>query len=310
MDRGPIFIGGLAGSGKTLMRLMLSSHPNIAMSRRTYMWTRFYNRYGDLSRPDHFERCLTAMLAHKSIQVLKPDPERIRREFWQGPATYARLFALFHTHYAEQMGKPRWGDQLGLVERFAGPIFAAFPAAKMIHMIRDPRDGYEISTTRSRHRPGKVGWATARWLYSASLMKRNQRQYPDRYKVVRYETLVSQPEETLREVCAFLDEEFMPAMLTLENAIRFGDEEDHHPDGLPESHATVTTPDKGASNVMSKREIAFTQRYAGRDMLALGYPLEPTPLSLRDRAWFYLVDWPANWAGMVAWHTLEARQLA
>ena len=107
MKRGPIFIGGLDRSGKTLLRLSLSAHPNLALTRRTYLWPRFFNRYGDLSRGDNFERCLRAMLQRKPIQVLQPDAERIRREFWQGEASYARLFALLHQHYAERQGKPR-----------------------------------------------------------------------------------------------------------------------------------------------------------------------------------------------------------
>src|SRR6266487_860601 len=215
IDRGPIFVGGLDRSGKSLMRLSLSAHPNFAMSRRTYMWTRFYDRYGDLSQPDHFDPCQTAMLRHKPMWVLKPDPDRIRREFQQGEPTYARLFALFHQHYAEQLGRPRWGDQLALVERYADVIFAAYPNAKMIHMIRDPRDRYEASIRPSQRRRGQVGGATARWLDSVGLATRNQQRYPDRYKIVRYETLISRREETLREVCAFLNEAFEPSMLTL-----------------------------------------------------------------------------------------------
>ena len=134
---GPILLAGVAHSGKTLLRLALSSHPRLAFSRRTYMWTRFYNRYGDLREPRNFERCLAAMLAHKPTRALDPDPNRIRREFRQGEPTYARLFALFHEHYAERLGRSRWGDQLGFVERYADLIFAAYPDARMIHMVRD-----------------------------------------------------------------------------------------------------------------------------------------------------------------------------
>jgi hypothetical protein len=61
--KSPIFIGGLDNSGKTHLRLALSSHPEIAMTRRSYMWTRIYNRYGDLRQPENFERCLNALLS-------------------------------------------------------------------------------------------------------------------------------------------------------------------------------------------------------------------------------------------------------
>ena len=78
MSNGPIFIGGLSFSGKTQLRLLLGTHPNIVITRRTRMWTRFYGRFGDLSRPENFERCLEAMLRNKHICALNPDPARIR----------------------------------------------------------------------------------------------------------------------------------------------------------------------------------------------------------------------------------------
>lgn len=301
MEPGPIFIGGLAYSGKTMLRLRLSAHPNIVLTRRAYMWPRFYGRYGDLGQSDNLERCLTAMLEHKDIQTLEPDPDRIRREFRQGPPTYARLFALFQAHYAQRVGKPRWGEQLGFIEQYADPIFAAFPAAKMIHMVRDPRDRYEISATRCRQRPGKVGWDTARWLYSVSLAIRNQRRYPGRYKIVRYETLVSRPEETLREICSFLDEDFVPGMVPVAGAIKFGE----RPDSGTEGGTDKAVSDDGSPGMMSKRELAFTQTVAKQAMRTWGYVVEPTPLSLRERLLFYFVDWPINWTGVMAWRVLK-----
>ncbi|MDI9547716.1 MAG: sulfotransferase, partial [Chloroflexota bacterium] len=116
MERGPIFIGGTGRSGKTWMRFMLSSHPNICLSRRANLWTDHDGRYGDLARVANLERCLDTLLRSKHIQFLNPDADRIRREFRHGPATYARLFALLHEHYAEQQGKPRWGDQTEMIE--------------------------------------------------------------------------------------------------------------------------------------------------------------------------------------------------
>jgi hypothetical protein len=305
MDAGPIFIGGLAYSGKTPLRLMLSSHPNLVLTRRTRMWTRFYNRYGDLGQSDNFDRCLAAMLQHKPVQALEPDPDRIRREFWQGPPTYARLFALFHEHHAERLGKGRWGDQLGLVERYADPIFSAYPAAKMIHMIRDPRHRYEASMTRSRHRRGKVGWATAGWLHSVGLALRNEQRYPNRYKIVRYETLVYQPEETLGEILAFLGEELVPAATMGEEITRYVEEKGREAAKGPGWDRAVAESGNGSPKAMSKREVAFTQMYARRELHAFDYPLESIHFSARDRLLFFFVDWPVNWAGLVAWHTLK-----
>ncbi len=298
MDHGPIIIGGPDRCGKTLLRSMLVSHPNIAIPAvGSNYWTFFYGQFGDLAKAENFERCLAAMLRYKHALFLKPDPERIRREFGQGQPTYARLFALFHEHYAEREGKPRWGDQTGLIERYADPIFAAYPAARMIHLIRDPRDRYEASLALWPKGKMRAGGATARWLYSARLAHRNQRRYPNRYMIVRYETLVQQPEQTLREVCAFIGETFVPAMLTLEGAMRFGDEDDEPGD---RAAAARICP------AISRREVAFVQACAGRAMADYGYQPVPVRLSLGERLLLYLVDWPTNLARIVAWRTLDS----
>lgn len=299
MGAGPIFIGGLSFSGKTPLRLMLSSHPNLSMTRRTKMWPRYYGRYGDLGRPERLERCLADMLRSKHIQALDPDVERIRREFRQGEPTYGRLFALFHEHFAARAGKARWGDQLGFVESYVDPIFAAYPEARLIHMIRDPRERYAESVPPDRRRRGKLGWDTARWLHSVGLAARGRRKYPGRYNVVCYERLAAQPEATLREICAFLGEAYTPAMLTMEGAMRFGDEVDSAP------HMA-----EGTEPPISAGDVAFTQLHARRALRDFGYALAPPRLTLGQGLRYCAVEWPANLAGMIAWRTLEATPLA
>lgn len=285
--------------------------PNIAIPDvGSNLWTYFYGQYGDLSRPANFERCLAAMLRYKHARVLEPDPERIRREFWQGEPSYARLFALFHQHYAERLGRPRWGDQTGLVERYADVVLAAYPTAKMIHMIRDPRDRYAASLDLWPNGKGRVGGATARWLYSAKLAVRNQQRYPAHYKIVRYETLVCHPEPTLREICTFLDEAYTPAMLTMEGAARYREKGAARFEGISRENPISTAFIGRYRAVVPKREIAFMQAHAGRAMTEFGYQLEPFELSLRDWLLFGVVDWPANLVRMLAWRTVEAIQHA
>ena len=295
-DDGPIFIGGLSFSGKTPLRLMLSSHSNIALSRRTYMWQRFYGRFGELARVENFERCLQAMLARSAIQTLMPDEERIRDEFWQGLPTYGRLFALFHEHFAESAGKRRWGAQIGLIENYAVVIFTDYPDARMLHMVRDPRTRQQQASDKHRQRTGKTGWETAKWLHSAGLAQRNEARYPDRYLVVSSESLLADRQPTLARVCDFLGESYEPAMLTMETAIRFGDDR-------PVSAAEMAA--RPPSRPIPQRDLAFTQAYAGRHIVHFGYDLLPVRLSLREQFLFNVLDRPANLASMFAWRTLQ-----
>lgn len=298
MENGPIFIGGLDQSGKTPLRRMLSAHPELLLTRRTYMWSRFYKRFGALSNPSNLERCLTEMLAQKAIQELHPNPEQIRREFLQGQQTYERLFELFYRQNLERTGKRRWGDQLGFVERFAEVIFSAFPKAKMIHMIRDPRDSSTARVNKKHQGRGKSGLLTARWMFSAQLAQHNSRRYHKQYLIVRYEDLMQDTENMLRIVCGFLNEDYLPAMLeVLNNEQNVGEDEqiEKHQD-----HPRI-----GMSAM--KTQITFTQLFAGRDLINFGYTIQPVALSTRERIKFSVVDLPINLAGMMYWRLVEAR---
>lgn len=270
---GPVFIGGASRSGKTLMRWLLSSHSRLAVSRRADMWPRFYARYGDLARPENLELCLQAMCARPQVMTQITDLEGIRSAFVRGAPTYGRLFALVQEQFAAQRSKARWGDQSGPIELFAAPVVAAYPEVKILHLIRDPRDRHEAVAARDGSlRPRAVGQSTASWLRSARLAQRNTRRWPDSYRVVRYETLVSRPEETMQEVCAFLGEDFEPAMLRLEAARRY-DHERASDGGSP-----ISTDYVGRfRGRISLADLFFIQSVAGRQMSDFGFALAPLP---------------------------------
>jgi len=309
MERGPIFIGGLDRCGKTMLRAFLVSHPHISIPAiGSNMWTYFYGKYGALDQPEHFEKCLTALLRYKHVRFLKPDPLRIRCEFQQGPATYARLFALIQQHHAERMGKPRWGDQSGLIERYADLILRAYPDARMIHMMRDPRDRYEASLTRWTEGKARAGGATARWLYSARLARRNAAHYPDRYLIVRYEELVSSPDETLRKVCSFLHEDFDSAMLTLCGADGYRAKLLQNARAVGAASLINTAYIGRFRNHVAPGEIAFIQTFAAAEMRAFGYTPDPLLLSPAEHLRFWLIDRPLNLVRFMAWYGVELAQ--
>lgn len=298
VDAGPIFIGGLSGSGKTQLRMALGAHPDISLTRRTRMWDRFYGRFGDLRDPANLDRCLATMLRDPGVQRLAPDERRVRRELADGPPTYARLFALMHQHHAERAGKRRWGDQLGFIERFADPIFAAFPSARMVHMVRDPRHRPSTGGGRRHALAAKLGWETAMWLRSVELATRNQRRYPGGYLVVRYEVLSDRPVGTAAAICSFIGERFSPSMADAVRGLRFDTGE---PGGPPPGDAVTA---------LSPADATFLDRYAGRELARFGYPRTRPALTGRDRVAFGLATWPLNRAAMAAWRAFGPRATA
>lgn len=236
------------------------------------MWPRFYARYGDLDQPDNLERCLQAMLARPQVAALVTDPLRIRADL-RGSPTYGRLFALVEEQYAARCGKPRWGDQSGRIDRLAEPVITAYPDARILHLIRDPRDRHEAVAARSGPcRPPAAARSAASWLRSARLARRNTAKWPDSYRIVRFETLVSRPEETMREVCAFIGERYEPAMVRLDAARRYDPE--RGADGCPISTGYVGRH-RGR---IGPADLLLIQSVAGRAMADLGFALDPMPL--------------------------------
>ncbi len=299
----PVFIAGPDRSGTTLMYALLASHPNISMVRRTNMWRYFYQRYGSLANNGNFERCLKDMISYKRMGVLEPDPERIRKEFWQGEPTYGRLFALMHSHHAQEIGKPRWGDKSLHTEHYTQQLFKEFPKAKVIHMTRDPRDRYASVKKRHGRTLNRVGASIGRWLYSMKAARRNIQRYPGKYMIVNYEQLASQPETTLTKVFNFIGEDYTPQALSMSGAA------DYRDSGGNSSFekikpGTISTSSIGRyRSVISPGELTYIQVFAGSEMKRLGYELEPMQSTLQDQLAFLGVI-PINAARMLAWITL------
>lgn len=300
---GPIFIGGPDRCGKTLVAALLGSHSRIAIPAvGSNLWTLFYGRFGDLEDEANFERCLAALMRYKHIRFLEPDEARLRAEVRPGERTYARLFARIQEQHAERRGKPRWGDQTGLVEGYADEIFAAYPDVRMIHMVRDPRDRYDASLSLWPEGRLRAGGATGRWLYSVRLAERNAGRYGDRYRIQHYESLVRDPVGTVRELCAFVGEAFEPTMMEMGE--------------MPAYRAKLeaATADRGPGTPLisdafvgafrgrlATSELAFMQSRAGGVMQRHGYALAPIRMSAGRRLRYGAVDWPLEMLRLTAW---------
>jgi hypothetical protein len=277
----PLFIGGLAHSGKTPVRLVLDHSDEIVITRKSYLWLRYFNRLGDLGDPSDRAAALDTVLADPSVRRLMPDGARVRREFESGPHSYARLFGILHDHHAERAGRPRWGEQLGLVEAFADAIFDAFPAARIVHMIRDPRDRISAHGSSS---PGRTGWETAKWLYSARLARDNARRHPDRYCIVQYEHLVAEPRATMQAVCDFAGLSMNASMVD----------------------AAEVIADRGHRKHVASTRRNFVEAQAATALTELGYATRPAGAGRFASS----VGAPFERLGAVAFRTTKQRSLA
>lgn len=278
----PIFVAGLDRAGKTQLRIALARHPSLEMVRRVNLWTEIFGRYGELRSVE--QRRAAARAVNRSGEL---DEARLVGAMDGSPTPYVALFAEFGAQLCARSGRRRWGTQEAHLEWRADAVLRLFPQARIIHLVRDPRDRAAVVIGSSSRRRGGLGAETAAWVASADLARRQAAAHPRSYTTLRYESLVDDPEGTLREVCDFIGESFEPAMLA---------------DGpLSQSGRTALVEEIGSFRErLAPWEIAFIQSRAQGLMDAMGYPAEPaTPAgdSLPRRA---LRELGAR-AGMLAW---------
>lgn len=306
MSQSPIYVAGLERSGTSLTYALLGSHSSIAMTRRTNLWTHFYGQYGDLSEQDNLDRCLSVMKSYKRLRKLEPDWDRLRRDFIDGDRTYGRLFDLLERQYAEKLGKPRWGDKSLDTERYTEPILQAFPEARILHMIRDPRDRFASSLARWKVRRGGVGVGTAEWLRSAEIARMNVRRHPQNYLIVQYERLAAEPERMLRKICEFIGEAYEERMLSMDGAQIFKKEGGNSSYGNMKPGEISTRSVGKFRTVLSDQQVLYVQRTAGTMMAEFGYEAEQIPMSALEATAYSLYRLPLEHSRALAWRVRES----
>jgi hypothetical protein len=191
--RGPIFIVGAMGSGTTLLRLVLDSHEQIAIPPETgFMRAYDAHRFTPFK---HSGRGWTKRLGWSPAEL-----DAVMGEL------YDRLFM----RYAQQHGKSRWGEKTPLHTWHLEDMARVFPDAQFIAIVRHPCASVASNIARFRTRLGRAGTHWKR--YTAEIV-RNAALLGDRFAVVRYEDLVSDPEPVLRELLAWLDEPWSERVL-------------------------------------------------------------------------------------------------
>lgn len=209
----PIFIVGSERSGTTLLRLMLTSHPSVAVPPEGDFLTRMRADSPQLpSQQQAFikaflsvEKCrewgLSAALLQEGIAMMQPRswPELAAVPYWTWLAV----------NYPDAS---RWGDKNPSHIHRLPQLLAMYPTAKFLHIIRDGRD---VATSWLGVPFGPTDAATAALTWSRAVVAGRQAAsaHPGRFYEVHYEDLVRTPEPTLRALCAFLGEEFSADMM-------------------------------------------------------------------------------------------------
>jgi hypothetical protein len=191
--RGPIFIVSPMGTGSTLLRLILDSHERIAVPHETG----FMRIYGAM-------RFIPFKLSGRHwAQRLGWSDEELDEEA-------RRFFERIFMRYAEQHGKQRWGEKTPQHTWHVAKMKRVFPDSVFVAIVRHPGAASASNMRRFGH---SVRWAILHCRRYYKEIARQAELDPERVIILRYEDLVLQPEQVMRELLDWLGEEWSPSVL-------------------------------------------------------------------------------------------------
>jgi hypothetical protein len=270
------------------MRAILGSHPDVAMfPEELPLWRALAPDFAgqDLGRPAVRERLVGALVTHRAVRqaAVTLDGEAILTALAGEPEiTLGLVFAEAMRQYARQAGRPRWGVKEPRSEFCAERILAELPRARIVHMIRDPRD--VVASQRA-----SWGWVaqhvvstTDTWRRSAALARRLTAAGTGGYLAVRYEDLVADPAAIVRRVCAVVGLDYRPTMLEMGGQPLWTGSNSSE-EALADRRDIFDLSVARHVRQLPPPDACFIRLRAGREMEEWGYPSRPAPLTARDR---------------------------
>lgn len=266
MNKAPIFIVGMNGSGTTMLADSLGHHPHLYMlpheSKVLPYHLQHQGRFGDLNTlaarrkfSDTLGRAKPYWQSNGKKNVV------LQNEELNDPGFAGVVNALYH-HLAKRHGKVRWGDKSPINTQHISALAVAFPDAQFIHIIRDGRDAAQSFHRRWGYAPLHT---MIRW---KRVISEGRRQGvvlgSDRYMEVTYEEFTAHPEYVMRQVCTFLDIDFHDGVL---NSSMCYVDTSHE---LAGTGRIIVNSGKWCSYFTS-RQIADMEMIAGDLLFSLGY---------------------------------------
>jgi hypothetical protein len=216
-ENAPFFLVGAGRSGTTLLRLILAGHSGIEIPPETWFILPLVQKF-----PLRQELTPAEVRAVVDIAVEDyrwPDMGIAADDFRQRALALAApgladIINLVYRHHLALTGKRRLGDKTPPYIEIVRELAILYPGAKFIHLVRDGRDVATSYIELKWHGGCRCYERNFDWTRALRFREAYRHSELDRQILdVRYEQLVSEPEPTVRRICAFLGEAFQPGML-------------------------------------------------------------------------------------------------
>jgi len=215
----PIFICGHPKSGTTLVRAILDSHPQLVVyPDESSFFQGFVFEVADRS-PDKKLSLAQRYLLHffeaengsreqlyttyaRTCDIMCQLIENIGYRH-DGDLLSAAILAYGQAHDLLTPESCHWVEKTPYNEFYADDIYALWPEAYCIHIVRDPRDNY--TTYYRKHQTLEIEKFALGWNASLKVGLHNQNRFGSkRYLILRYEDLTQDPGGQISLIVDFL----------------------------------------------------------------------------------------------------------
>jgi hypothetical protein len=213
-ETSPIFVLGRQHSGNTMLVAVFDNVSGVMGMKGEGT---FFEHWRELEciRVEERVRRLVDILAHSDAPHLSA---QARRDLQSALLDYCRqgrdgadlsartLYVRGMEYLTARRGKQRWAQKATSYIFYVDSVLQALPQAKLIYLLRNPLD-LAASLKQRSYRNGLLRMVYA-WNKGVRRAERFENCYPDNFRLVRYEDLVSSPEAAARKIFAFCGLEF------------------------------------------------------------------------------------------------------
>ncbi len=218
-----LFVVGVGRSGTSLVQSMLAAHPKVTFLPETafvrrYVAGRVLQKAYSCGGRDAVIAILEKDTLIKRLQISVSEAVDIIEDPSAGcldVLVYQALISLF----ARTCESHLVGDKDPRLAEYVPLLNHCFPKARLIHVMRDPRDVLRSKKKAAWSRGrSPVAHVFANKVQFSMIRRSAPRLFGNRYYEIVYEELLSNPAAVLSDVCAWLDIEFDSQMLDFRDA--------------------------------------------------------------------------------------------
>lgn len=298
----PVFIVGYPKSGTTMLVGLLDGHEDLVVfPEETSIMSKVTKTHKSLvSQHDQSEmsRIWTFLMRHTNVSKMAmgtnvdltgnydysnfnfDDFKKEVHIFLRDKAINARsIFESLVTSYAKIRRKTHakmWVEKSPRHYEHIDELIKIFPKAKIVHIIRDPRDNW-ISYSKKKGGSLPIEYFCYHWRNAFNIAQKNRTIYgPGQYHVVYYEDFVVEPTQHLLKLAEFLS---IPYVSSLEQPTRNGNPWSGN-SMWNDRFKTISKDAIGRyRSYGSREEIEFIESALGNELKVMGY--DPISKSIR-----------------------------